>query len=338
MELNWNNEDQDDIDIDDVMKNTGISLEPRLQEYLNKRNYYKLHNIEPEISLTKEYRITSEDKKILIAFIKSDKDIYNANRAKQSKINLEIVDGSNQYFPSSKFKKDPRLEKIKEKQKRDKDSIKQRHNYNNYDNYAFSTPTIDDNYKAERNDAFDTPVFLDSRDFNFDSQQGHNYKPDKITKQHTQPKLQYKQTQPFEKLNSGKQCIPHDDTVDKIIGDLDTYSNHVNTIYQDTKHINTNQKVDQNKSYINTARYQPIPYLGSKAGLRDINMESNIQCGYTTTGKRSYGYEASAEHSFDYINPDLQKPEHVVMPFPRGGIDTRRDNHSAKPYKRDILN
>ena len=37
----------------------GIMLEPRLQEYLKKKKYYKMNNIQPCIKLEQEYQISS---------------------------------------------------------------------------------------------------------------------------------------------------------------------------------------------------------------------------------------------------------------------------------------
>jgi len=228
----------------------------------------------------------------------------------------------------------------------------------------FSTPTGEDNanYESQRekvNDAYDAPLFLDSRDFDLQNKYSLNYKPDRLTKKHVEPTIQYKQTKHFEQMptskltelgyKSSKQaCMPHDASVDKIIGNLDTYVDHTNTIYQQNAEMDVNQKVarpahgTRGKCYFNTSTYQPIPYMGTKAGLKDINASNALQCGYPTRGAKSYGYKNPSEHYFDYIDDDLQKPEHTVMPFPRGGMQTRNDNHETgskkrQKYQREIM-
>lgn len=49
--------------------------------------------------------------------------------------------------------------------------------------------------------------------------------------------------------------------------------------------------------------------------------------------KKSYGYDDPFDHYFDYIDGDLQKPEHTVMEFPRGGISARLENTKQRVRK-----
>jgi hypothetical protein len=376
MELNWNNQEPNDIDIDQAMCNTGISLEPRLQEYLNKKEYCDKHNVKPVIPLEKEYMITDEDRKFLRVYITNGKNLYSASLASQPKVGMEVVQALDTSFPSSKFKPDKRMERMKEKQRRDKEAIKQRHNYDDYvfgpgknsryeeNDIMFDSLNGDtknnSNLQSQRekvNDIYDAPIFLDSRDFDLNNPYSLNYKPDRLTKKHVEPATQYKHSYYPENMptsdmtengcrqNIKKPCLPHDANVDKIIGNLDSYVDHTNTIYQHSAEMDINQKVarpafgTRGKCYYNTSQYQPIPYMGAKEGLKDINASNSLQCGYPTRGAKSYGYKNPSEHYFDYINDDLQKPEHTVLPFPRGGIQTRNDNHGrTRPvYQREIL-
>lgn len=360
MELNWDNEQDYDIDIDQVMCNAPLSLEPRLQEYLNKKKYYGENNIKPVVPLEQEYMITDNDRRTVITFLNGDQDIYNFTKAKQSTIGMETVAPTKNFFPSSKFKPDKRLEKMKEKQKRDREAIRQRNNYGNMSessnitNLKFSTQTGDDDhlYKSQRqsiNDAYDAPLFLDSKYSEQENKYRINYKPDKLTEQHIPSTIQYKQTKhyekPINKHNKSNDYLPHDTNVNKIIGNLDTYVDHTNTIYHQNLEMDTDQKVikpalnTNGKCNLNTSRYQPIPYMGTKAGLKDINIANSLQCGLPSRGSKSYGYKNPSEHYFDYIDGDIQKPEHTVLPFPRGGMQTRYDNHGDKyrpKYGRDI--
>src|SRR5438309_11870462 len=54
-----------------------IMLEPRLQEYLKKKKFYKENDIEPCVTPEQEYQITDFDRKVLKAFLKGRKDLYN---------------------------------------------------------------------------------------------------------------------------------------------------------------------------------------------------------------------------------------------------------------------
>src|SRR5438876_302756 len=85
--------------------NDDIMLEPRLQEYLKKKKFYKENNIDYCISPEKEFQITSFDKKILKSFLKGKRDIYdNKNYNKMEKNNNK----KKNLFPSSRFKQDSR--------------------------------------------------------------------------------------------------------------------------------------------------------------------------------------------------------------------------------------
>ena len=97
--------------IDEAMCHT-MSLEPRLQEYLSKRKFYKKNDIKPPVSLDEQFLITNNDKIILKKFLRNDNDIYGIKTGEK---HMDLVDGSNQHFPSSELHNDPRLQKLKDK-------------------------------------------------------------------------------------------------------------------------------------------------------------------------------------------------------------------------------
>lgn len=53
-----------------------LSLEPRLQEYLIKKKYFKENNINPGVPLEQEYRISPEDKKTLKNYLLGERNLY----------------------------------------------------------------------------------------------------------------------------------------------------------------------------------------------------------------------------------------------------------------------
>jgi hypothetical protein len=95
-----------------------IMLEPRLQEYIKKKKYYKENNIDPCISLEDQYQITNRDKRMLRDFFRGKKDIYNDCNRYQNKSSTK----RRQYFPSKEYRdSDPKFNKIKiKKEKFDK--------------------------------------------------------------------------------------------------------------------------------------------------------------------------------------------------------------------------
>lgn len=95
--------DENDINYNKIAS-TKILLEPRLQEYMKKKKYYKINNIIGGVNLEKDYQITNEDKKIMIKFLKG-KTIYDDNNV----ANKLPTHTKKPMFPSSNFKPDPRV-------------------------------------------------------------------------------------------------------------------------------------------------------------------------------------------------------------------------------------
>jgi hypothetical protein len=349
--------------MEDIECSGGITLEPRLQEYLNKRTYYKKNNIIPSISLENEYQITSTDIKLLKDFLKGDKNVYTQhNQSKYAKYtdNINMTDSSeycngmnyedkNTFFASREFKNDPHYKLLQKKMQRDKDAMKQRNDYSSYTYMAPTVPIERNNYVE---DAFDQPQFLDeSKNIKVDNKYRINFQRKDTRTYHNEPKILYKEYPSLVQNNKVKEPVMiHDPKIDNLIGNLDSYSNHVNTNYHYKNEMDTENKIAipnvniKDKKYVNTSSYQPVPYMSSKEGLRDIGAESYVKTGIPSrdTSKKSYGYKNLAEHYFDYITDDIQDPDHVVMPFPRGGEPTRQDNTTtarARPkYVREILN
>ena len=353
-----------------------IMLEPRLQEYLKKREYYQKHNIAPCIAPEEEFSITFEDKKRINAFLGGDNDIYNRKTQRRFEdMYSKDNDPDNFFFPSRELKNDPRFDRLKKKMARDKEAIKQRHNYSNYQfnptiggGGALSGDCRNDKFLNKNNemdedsmdagsgvDGLGDKLFLDSRDFSFENEHSFKFRPNKdIRRYNHPPKIRYNDVVPYENLtpnydtaNKSGNELPHDNNIDDIIGKLDSYTDHVNTTYQQSSEMDIENKIvipvvncKDKKSSGNATRYQAVPFMGKK-GLRDINAESFVKCGIpsTDTKRKSYGYSNPAEHYFDYISDDIQQANHSVLPFPRGGVATRNDNRkTARPYVREILN
>ena len=100
--------------LQNVICEGNIMLEPRLQEYLKKKRYYRDNQIEPCISAEKEFQISTSDLKILRSFLNGNKKIYN------KKVYNKLVSTKEEKpsFPSSKFKDDKRVPKIEKSTQR----------------------------------------------------------------------------------------------------------------------------------------------------------------------------------------------------------------------------
>lgn len=366
--------------INEVLKDgQDIFFEPRLQGYLNKKKFFEDNNIEVNYSLEKEFHITNEDKKIIRDYLNGKKNIYDY----QQKDNyLDLVDTTNQKFPSHDFKEDERYKRFKKKMSRNKDAIRQRNNYSEWNdgfskiipdesntqlkyvdnpynnqtiNQKFSTPTPDDIYHNQRkqNHQYNGPFNNSSKDNSMSNQylinNAHN-------NNHRNIKYNDKNFS-NQSYNNGnifyQEDTKNNNNINKMIGNMNSYANNINNSYQFSSQMDTETKYNKpslnsnGKTYYNTSKYQPIPFMGNKEGLRDINIESTLRSGeekqeyqeYRTNGKaKSIGYPNPSEHYFDYISKDIQTAQHTVLPFPRGGENTRQNNSvsARQVHKRDI--
>ena len=85
------------------------------------------------------------------------------------------------------------------------------------------------------------------------------------------------------------------------------------------------------KATLNTSFYQAIPFRGLGAGMGPVDVSNHIHFGETS---RTYSDKKLANLAIDRMEPlirdDFQQPEHVVLPFPRGGYDTRNFDRYAR--------
>jgi hypothetical protein len=363
-----------------------IQLEPRLQEYLKKKQFYRSNDIQAVVPLETEFGITSEDKRRLKAYLKGDNDIYN-HKTQERFMDEALVTK----FPSSEFKNDPRFERLQKKMQRDRDAVQQKNNFN-LDNDLFRGNDLGfvDNYGHENSNNKGTlPAYTafgsDDCENNFgipepkyvpsDSRMKNKYdvsknktndkrfyssanrvqdKPvnwsktsfrDQYDFDVSPPEIQYN-NRLYPNKNKSRNQLPHKSEVTGIIGELDSYANKVDKIYQHSSEMDTNLKIvipnmNSNEKRCTATRYQAIPFMGRGDGIRNIDIESSMRSGkqdnLTTSSKKSHGFTNPAEHYFDYISNDIQLPEHTVMDMPRGGVSTRLDNHDNNmKYSRDI--
>jgi|SaaInlStandDraft_3_1057020.scaffolds.fasta_scaffold06302_6 hypothetical protein len=107
---------------------------------------------------------------------------------------------------------------------------------------------------------------------------------------------------------------------------------------ENRKNIERSQ-YDKNGSskYFNTSYYQPVPYMGQGTGIGDADFETAMMRGQAIKfDERTKDGVSLTSHYFDYIEEDIQNPDHIVMPFPRGGNNTRLSNKKITS-KRDIF-
>lgn len=343
----------------------GIMLEPRLQEYLKKKKFYKKTQYQPCVSPEREFQITQDDLKRIKAFLSGDKKIYDKKR-----FPLKQKKHKKPKFPSSAFREDKRLDKLRKKKKElmNKEPINRgmfeddKQNFyndsdmfqtgpldgrdiigNNFDqglanteNYDYDTVSMesyDDPFKGKHtytgND-FGThdPMGYPDQRVNLYPERGNDgpLGIDNVSNQWN-PYIEYNHMQ-----GSGYSDIHHQ----RFGKEPDPIFNQRNEMDFDNKMVipkmNYNGKKDLNHSNI-----RPLPNMTHGNGMRDTDLESCIQFGMPSKTFKSYGYRNPDEHYFQFIQNDIQDPNHVVFPIARGGISTRLDNKKhAKNYKRDI--
>ena len=344
--------------LNNPMCNGNIMFEPRLAEYLKKKAFYRDNGIEPCISIEKEYSITNDDLQKIKMFFSGDKNIYHP---KNNVLNKEFKT-EKQYFPSIKFRNTDKRMKIFNF-KEPKMNLP-----TNRGMFAPNKPSDDyyddplDNMDKITSSSTYGPTIMDGRDFRSDQLENHpvsqrtyfdppntDYKAKSHGFANYPPILDYKVPIYNEPLDTVRKCYKegiHKTNVNDIIGKLDTYTTNLSPTYSSNSEMDNNTKIvipsvaSKGKKCLDVSSYKPVPYMGyGRGGSPNTEDETELMLGSPSKTAKSYGYTNPHEHYFDYISDDMQIPEHTVMPFPRGGLSTRLDNHdTARKYTREILN
>jgi len=317
------------------------NLESRLQEYIRRKKYNKENNIRDSL-VEKEFNINNND----IITIKK----YFKNKINQES-HTDYVEQRGQNFPSSEFIKDPRLEKLKQKQKQHKSAENQRHNYGiiskGYDMYRedrqfasangndfksrFNPSVWFENTKLQDADEDDSPNRAQIVDMRKRFSSTNVYKNEPV-------QIRYKDYLPY---GCNDDLSKNNYSVDSIIGNLDSYRNNVEKIHDRKNEMDLYHKVvipnnnNSNKRDVEN-NYQAVPY-SQGAGAKDVNMETYLTFGVTPSrGSKALGYPNPVEHYFDYVSDEKQKPEHCV--FERGTPSRLWNKNTAKPYQeREVM-
>lgn len=328
-------------DLSNFQCNTnGVMLEPRLQEYLKKKKFYKSNHVDPPVSLEKQYLITDDDRHRLKQFFSGNNDMYT-NTPK------ELVDRDRRkaYFPSRKFRDDPKYKKVT---KPDMEPVP---------NMGMFAPDDDGDFYEVDDEPLDHP--LDHRDMEdrpsdefrpmeslldqspgFDdrgindprtkyarpnraSGNWSNYegrRPDRGFGEIKNPKSG-NQWNPYFEYNYKPSSYGTNRYDDIPLPELSPTS----TMDLENHTVIPNMQYRSQRQLPNTG-YQAVPFMGQGRGCGDVDLETSLQHGMPSRTMKSYGYRNPEEHYFDYIDDTMQRPEHVIFPIPRGGVATRLGN------------
>ncbi len=327
--------------LNNIQCDDGLTFEPRLQEYLKKKSLYKKNGITSCISLEQEFLITDIDIQNMKRFLSGKKDIYSKKNDTPDRKNN--AHNTKNMFPSAEFRNsDKRQLNINNRIKNTTKEIVNR---------GMFVPDTDEKYYTH--DTNHSYKLLDSRNLTDNLIPRSNDTPHHSRTYNVAPEIDYKDTFHYE-----SRCHPevstvhtqhnkkHNHEVSQLIGTMDTYKrtpvNNVNELAE----LDTEYKVVIPKNSIKSKRdlnclenqYQSIPFMGQSFDLRNTDIESDMIVGLPSRSFKTYGFRNPQEHYFDYISGEIQEPDHVVLPFERGGISTRLDNKSniKKVQKREM--
>lgn len=157
---------------------------------------------------------------------------------------------------------------------------------------------------------------------------------------HHEPKIQYKQRVYDESLRKCNESKLNHFPSTKIINqkldkhkDLPVFlSGHIKLPKTERQYA-TNECIDTLKQ-----RYDDNKLINFNSDKNLTEHIADMQLGMPSQTHKSYGYDNPYEHYYDYIDEDIQDPNHIVLPFPRGGESARLVNKAQKPtYTREIM-
>jgi len=254
-----------------------------------------------------------------------------------------LVESKKSPFPTQNIY-DPRMERINEKMRREKEASKYRGNTANmqksYDMYSrdFSSASSRDfegefsldNIKAEINNV-NGGVYEANSNFNT-----HELVSPPTTHQYNvPPKIQFNQQLHYQRVPNKRGNIQN--TQNTLGKGYTSYRKPELPRFERQNVIDLDHKVNIvsnncRKTDLNVL-YEGASELNN-APLKNIDLENYVKYGYPTSKARSLGYENPFEHQFQYIDDDIQNPDHVVFDRPTA---SRLDNKTQQKFvKRDV--
>jgi hypothetical protein len=317
------------------------SLCPRLLEYIRKKESYDDINIKPRVSLEQEFQISRHDLKIINKYYKNQKINQshgwsnNTSYLQQPSINsANLLDEQFQGGFLEDTIQDPKFDELFQKSKKDKArrnkqrTAARRQTCDDFIIHDYEDTTCYDRHMQDTGNA---------GYYNKYEQNTYNKIPN-INYHNMIPNSQSLDQNKYEQYNK-----KHNNSINKIIGEYDEYGKQITPLFEQQGEMDTQYKMNfpscssKGKKNIDSSKYKAMPYMGWGDQVRDIETENNLVRCMSDSKAKSFGHDNLFEHNFDYISDDIQNPDHVVLPFPRGGEDTRRWNkESAQPQYRDI--
>lgn len=314
-----------------------MNLEPRLQEYLQRKDFFDKNNLDMML-LEKQYMITNKDKHLINLYF--NKNIYRKKDLdRNSFCDFIEIPKEKPKLESDKFRQDKRFERLKRKVELERDAQGTRYDISELSrNYDLFNDNGIAPMQGKSSSYFDGAFPEDPLDINsFEESKGllkQPYNPHMYEQpqKHIEPKIQYKQKIYNSQYNS---YLPHKPSLDNIVGDMNIYKNKVNKSYD----FNSDAQFFSPQFNKNNCRKEEIDnmykHVGEMTGgdLRNIDIETYIKFGSPTSKAKSLGFENPVEHHFSYIDSDIQDPVHIVNDRPQLSRLSNKQNVNYKGRK-----
>lgn len=157
---------------------------------------------------------------------------------------------------------------------------------------------------------------------------------------HSEPKLMYNERLRWNQDGSKNKSVPYNHLIDDTMDEIDSYRDKIgrdsygrNSEFGDYGRDYVSDRKSGHGHRDTNDKYRSVPYMHTN-GMRDMDMDNYVRYGTNSRATKDVGYENPFEHYFQYINPEIQDPKHVLNPR---GISSRLYNRErGRKYRRDI--
>jgi hypothetical protein len=326
-----------------------MNLEPRLQEYLQRKDFFDKNNLDQEI-LEKQYMITNKDKQIINMY-------FNKNMYRKKDLERNIfcdfieVPKEKPKLESDNFRQDKRFQRLKNKIEMEKaaqgtrsDISELSRNYDLFnDNSNRGYASMGGNFgnlEDESSSYFDrvfpreplnVQSFPESRKLLKQPPNPHMYNQQQSQQPqtHVEPKINYNQRVYDKQYDS---ALPHKPSLGNIVDDISSYKKKINNSYNFNSDSQFNSVVFNKNDCKKETMDNMYRHVGEMTGgdLRNIDIETYIKFGSPTSKAKSLGFENPVEHHFSYIDSDIQNPNHVLNDRPQLSRLSNKQNVNYK--------
>jgi hypothetical protein len=307
-------------DYNQAFSTSNIQLEPRLQEYLNRRTFNRENDITPDIPLEQEFSITDEDKRIMKRSLRGRKHIYSKRKTGMKSHFVEAAPCDDDFFTGKDaFKKDPRYRRLQKKMASHRRAQAQIRNFEG----------IDEDYEIfHRSNPYDDPMNPNVK------------RPNKISKPYDDPNnysdddllAHENKAGPVGIYRRRPGCDETDasflmDSRDLVLGSSKGERNHAKYMY------NPNSKRDGTRR--SRSSYNHKPNIAYHQQLIPQRVDGGLEHNHSITDiiGNLDDYNHHLEENYDYIEAEVDQDSHAMRPSARDSSSRGQYNgYRCIPY------